>query len=880
LEEGRLSLSTLISSRRRRAILLIALVLSASLLSLVIMNAASRATSGGSPYDVPVVSDTNPDPNIVETTLTAENATVEVGPNGRTANAETFNGQIPGPTFDLKVGDTVIVHFKNNLSSISGIHWHGIELSNSMDGTPFTQNQVNPGGNFLYKFTVTRPGIFWYHPHHASSTNQVFKGLYGMIVVHDPNETALQNSGTLPSAGQTKQIVLSDTTVCHGAPNDAATYNSALPHVSGGALSAQARPVPKDLCDGGTVANGGGTTTYPVDENGNTGPPFGPGDIPNIQTANHAGRVNEGQTVLTNGKNVGGRAGGPCAVDPPATPTCPPQTPPGALDPGASLLNVQPGQGLRLQLLNASAVRYMRLQLTKPDGTQVPLVRVGGEGGLLDKALVEGGTQGSWVTNYLSGEILLPPGSRADVVAAIPSSPTTGVMTLWTEDYKRVGGGGYADVPTVPVMHLNLSGPTVSPAYSISAGTPLRNATGNPVQLLGPATGTLLNPSTFSPPKTGCHNVAPCPTISNINLQQAATEAQIDGTFGTHDIPGSYELTPHLGSSRYAKEGDILQLTVTNGTSAHHPFHLHGFSIQPITLSNGAQTFNFDTSNPEFRDNIDIPGGFTLTFRVKLDPRPQPDGTTAGGALGRWVFHCHIFFHAEDGMLSELVITAPNGNERPDVNVDNSEATVTQGQTATVTGTYKDPDGDPVTLASSVGTVSNNGTGANGIGSYTWTFPTTGSTGSQIVYVTATDSNGLKGQIPFSLKVNGTPNTAPVLKKLKVVPKTFKPSAKKTKVNATISKKAKRGAKIKFNLSEAATVKFTVKKLKPKKPKLKKPTSFSRTVKSGGNKVVKFSGRIKNRKLPPGKYKLIAQATDSGGLKSKSVTTKFKIVRH
>jgi FtsP/CotA-like multicopper oxidase with cupredoxin domain len=875
-----LSLSPLISSRPRRAILLIALVLSASLLSLVILNAASQATSGGDPYSVPVVADTNPDPNIVETTLTAENANVDIG-NGVTAHAQTFNGQIPGPTFDLKVGDTVIVHFKNDLSSISGIHWHGIELSNSIDGTPFTQNQVNPGGTFLYKFTVTRPGIFWYHPHHASSTNQVFKGMYGMIVVHDPNETALENSGTLPSAAQTKQIVLSDTTVCHGAPNDAATYSASLPHVSGGALGVQARPVPKDLCDGGTVSNAGGTTTYPVDENGNTGPAFGSGDIPNIQTANHAGRVNEGQTVLTNGKNVGGRLGGPCSVDPPAPSGCGPQTPPGALATGASTLNVQPGQGLRLQLLNASAVRYMRLQLTSPTGVKVPLIRVGGEGGLLDNAVQEGGIlpapPGTIDTNYLTGEILLPPGTRADVVAAIPPSPTSGVMTLWTEDYKRGGGGGtYTDIPTVPVMHLNLSGPTVTPNYSISAGTPLRAATGNTVPVLGPATGTLLNPSTFSPPKTGCHNVAPCPTISNINLQQAATEAQIDGAFGTHDIPGSYELTPHLGSTRYAKEGDTLQLSVTNGTSAHHPFHLHGFSIQPISLVQGANTYTWPYH--EFRDNVDIPGGDTLNFKVKIDPRPQPDGSTPGGALGRWVFHCHIFFHAEDGMLSELVVTAPNGNEKPDVNVDNAEPSVNQGQTATVTGTYKDPDGDPVTLSSSVGKISDNGIGANGIGSYTWTFPAADH--SQIVYVTATDSNGLKGQIPFSLKVNGSANAAPVLKKLKVVPKTFRASAKKTKVNATISKKAKKGTKIKFNLSEAATVKFTVRKLKPKKPKLKKPTSFNRTVKSGGNKVVKFSGRIKNRKLPPGKYKLIAQATDSGGLKSPQVTTKFKIVRH
>src|SRR4029453_7490871 len=45
-----------------------------------------------------------------------------------------------------------------------------------------------------------------------------------------------------------------------------------------------------------------------------------------------------------------------------------------------------------------------------------------------------------------------------------------------------------------------------------------------------------------------------------------------------------------------------------------------------------------------------------LVYRVRIDDRLKEDFITAGGALGRWAVHCHIFFHAGLGMISQLVI--------------------------------------------------------------------------------------------------------------------------------------------------------------------------------------------------------------------------------
>ncbi|HMJ03594.1 MAG TPA: multicopper oxidase domain-containing protein [Conexibacter sp.] len=676
------------------------------------------ATSGGSPYATPDVVDVNPAPDVVETTLVAKESTVDIG-SGVLAHAQTFNGAIPGPTFRLKVSDTVLVHYRNELARPSGIHWHGIEVPNGMDGTPFTQDQIPPGEDFLYRFKVTRPGVFGYHPDHPGATNQVFKGLSGTLIVDDPDDAALQASGTLPPAAQTLPIVVSDTTVCKApGSNDAATYAPSLPWVGGGLLLAQPPPTPLSLCE-----------TTPIDEDGNARGPFAAGDIPNIKTAASSGRTNEGQTVLTNGVNVGGRAGSPSA--------------PGALAPGASTLSVQAGQGLRLKLLNAAAVRYARLRLTTSTGALVPLVRVGGEGGLLDNAVVEGGIAGGFDTLYGLGEILLPPGARADVVAAIPPS-ATGVLTLWTQDYLRTGLG-YANIPTVPVMHLSVSG-NATPPYAISGGTPLRAATGHLVEALPAATGTLLNPSLFAPPKLGL-------VSQDIRLTQTGVSLGINDVLGSYGAPGAFPNVPHLGSTRYAKVGDTLELTATNTTSGHQPFHLHGFSFQPLDLTRSANP-TYTWPYKEFRDTVNIPARYTLRFRVRLDDRALADGTTSGGALGRWAMHSGIFFIAANGMLSELVVVASaSGNERPDIAADTTGVQVASGATATMTGTFADPDGDDVVLSASVGTVTENAGGT-----WSWTYPT-GVDTSRTVYVTAQDPGGLRAQTAFDLRIDGAPGT-------------------------------------------------------------------------------------------------------------------------
>ena len=131
--------------------------------------------------------DRNPDPKIVEIDLDARVADVEISP-GQHVQAWTYGGGLPGPLIRVHVGDRLIVHFHNLLPQPTTVHWHGLRIPIQMDGVPgVSQPEVKPGESFTYDFHVPDAGLFWYHPH-VMSAAQVGYGLYGALLVEDPNE--------------------------------------------------------------------------------------------------------------------------------------------------------------------------------------------------------------------------------------------------------------------------------------------------------------------------------------------------------------------------------------------------------------------------------------------------------------------------------------------------------------------------------------------------------------------------------------------------------------------------------------------------------------------------------------------------------------------
>ncbi|MDP9178837.1 MAG: multicopper oxidase domain-containing protein, partial [Gemmatimonadota bacterium] len=84
----------------------------------------------------PVLANISSVPHTVEVTITAAPARLSLVP-GKQSDAFAYNGRVPGPTLEIREGDKVIIHFRNNLPVPTTVHWHGLHIPVTADGSPF-----------------------------------------------------------------------------------------------------------------------------------------------------------------------------------------------------------------------------------------------------------------------------------------------------------------------------------------------------------------------------------------------------------------------------------------------------------------------------------------------------------------------------------------------------------------------------------------------------------------------------------------------------------------------------------------------------------------------------------------------------------------------
>ncbi|KAJ3099865.1 hypothetical protein HDU96_010538 [Phlyctochytrium bullatum] len=109
------------------------------------------------------------------------------------------------------------------------------------------------------------------------------------------------------------------------------------------------------------------------------------------------------------------------------------------------------------------------------------------------------------------------------------------------------------------------------------------------------------------------------------------------------------------------KHMEVMEIVVDNTDGNGHPFHLHGHVFQIVEI-NGERAYdpnNVTVTNPENpmrRDVVVVPGGGYAILRFRAD---NP---------GIWLFHCHIEWHLEAGLVMTFIEAPDRLNTiKPDV---------------------------------------------------------------------------------------------------------------------------------------------------------------------------------------------------------------------
>lgn len=116
-------------------------------------------------------------------TFTVEEKVIQVAENVW-QQVWTFNGQAPGPTIRVTVGDTVNLRLVNPKSAKVA---HSVDFHASMVAWNDEMRSIQPGEELHYTFQATRAGVYMYHCGTAPALHHIGNGMHGMIIV-DPAE--------------------------------------------------------------------------------------------------------------------------------------------------------------------------------------------------------------------------------------------------------------------------------------------------------------------------------------------------------------------------------------------------------------------------------------------------------------------------------------------------------------------------------------------------------------------------------------------------------------------------------------------------------------------------------------------------------------------
>jgi CopA family copper-resistance protein len=522
-------------------------------------------------------------------------AETQVNITGNSRIATTINGTVPGPTLQWREGDTVTLRVKNLLSEETSLHWHGILLPYQMDGAPqISFMGIAPGETFTYRFKVQQSGTYWYHSH---SEMQEQTGLYGAIIIEPAQADVIRSD-------RDYVMLLSDWT-----DEDPMSVFAKLKKES--SYYSLHQPTVVDFFR--DMANEGVTAAIEKRHMWNT-MRMSRADLSDISALTY--------TYLLNGKT--------------------------SADNGLWLF--KPGERVRLRFINASAQTFfdvripgLSLCVEQADGQNIEPILVDefriGLAETYDVIItpVESAysifAQSMDRTGYVSATLA----TQVGVMAVVPELDKPELLTMadmmGAMDHSSMGHESMDHA-----MHdMSAMQKTTGKTFSVHHA---RTEFGASVDMRVDTPRTNLDD-----PGIGLRN----------NGRRVLTYADLHTVGGTLDSrTPSREIELHLTGNmeRYIwsfdgveynkatpihfRYGERLRVILLNDTMMTHPVHLHGMWSE------------LETAEGQFQ---------VRKHTIVVQPAQRVSFLVTADALGRWPWHCHLFYHMHAGMFREVVVS-------------------------------------------------------------------------------------------------------------------------------------------------------------------------------------------------------------------------------
>jgi len=241
-------------------------------------------------------------------------------------------------------------------------------------------------------------------------------------------------------------------------------------------------------------------------------------------------------------------------------------------------LTIAAGQTERWRVVNASSARYVRLAL---GGRTFQII--GTDGGFIEAPIA-------------ATEVLLPPGDRVELAVG-PFENEGEVLRIEDLPYYRMAGKkGVERFGTIRVTSRQPS----------TARVPSR------LRELAPLAA----------------DDAPVTRTVTLGFKMSLRRG--------FDFVVNHERHHH---DQPVRVGELQVWDVVNETQMDHPFHLHGFFFEVISV---------DGRKPAFRSIEDVVNvGPKSTVRIAWYPDDRP---------GMWMYHCHILEHHASGMMAHFEV--------------------------------------------------------------------------------------------------------------------------------------------------------------------------------------------------------------------------------